>query len=168
MRTLIILARKHGGKKLEMVGGPEVPVHQQSADFKKDFCRSDVNEVYEYAELWSSDAGRLKYRKLQSGKTAAAKVAARANAVEDAKKRAAEKAELARKQQEQALAEEKAKRDAVLAAKAARHAQVAMKPGSNPARDAAEKQAAEEAARKAKLEAEQKRAAEKTNKTKSE
>lgn len=93
MRTLIILARKHGGKSLELVSGPEIPAHQQAAKFKKDFQTSGgVNDAFEHAELWSSDAGRKKQIRLISPAKAKEIAEAHAKAVAEAEKAAAQKA----------------------------------------------------------------------------
>lgn len=65
-----ILARKHGGKKLELAVGPEIPVRTVKDEFK-DFVRSGVNDKYEYVELHYAQPA--KKRTLTSPKAAAEK-----------------------------------------------------------------------------------------------
>jgi hypothetical protein len=107
MRTAIIIGRKHGQKSLVLVSGPEVPIVEQKELFK-DFQRDSVHDDFEYVELWTSDAGCVKDRKLISPKVAAAKAKAEAEA------KAKAEAEAKAKQK----AEAKAKADADAKAKA--------------------------------------------------
>jgi len=63
MRNAIILGRRHGGKALEVVSGPEHPIEKQLDTFKE-FLRKPTNDRFEHVELWTSDGGRRKHRKL--------------------------------------------------------------------------------------------------------
>ena len=94
MRTVIILARKHGSKKFELVSGPEIPAAEALAAYK-DCCRSNVHPEYAEVELWESSAARMRSRDLMHPKEAKAKAERdkKAAAEAEAKKKAAEKAE---------------------------------------------------------------------------
>lgn len=71
MRTAIILARKHGAKKLELVSGTDVPARQQSEKFKDEFLgNGKVHDKFEYAELWDSGHGRTKSVRLSTVESA--------------------------------------------------------------------------------------------------
>jgi hypothetical protein len=89
MRTAIILGRKHGGKKLELVSGPDVPIVKQLETFKDHARAGDVNKDFEYLELWTSDGGRTKKRSFDSEATAKAKAEAQAKREAQAKEAAA-------------------------------------------------------------------------------
>lgn len=109
MRTVIILARKHGAKQMELLSGPEVPAHEQKAKYKE-FCRLDVHPELATVQLWDSNEGFTKERKLLSPKEADAKAKAQAKARAEAE------------------AKQKAKADADKAAAAAPKAKTAEKP----------------------------------------
>src|SRR4051812_10996771 len=91
MRTAIILGRRHDGDLMELVSGIEAPIHEQLATFKTEYCRADVHKDFEYVELWTSDEGLTKKRKLISPKRAKEIAEAKAKA-EAAEKAAIEKA----------------------------------------------------------------------------
>jgi hypothetical protein len=111
MRTAIILGRKHGGKTMELVHGTEKPIHEQLPTFKAEFCRSEIHEEFEYVELWTSDEGMTKRRKLISPKRAKEIAEAQAKA-EAAAKAAAAKAAAEAKKKEKPAAEAQAKAEA--------------------------------------------------------
>lgn len=93
MRDVIILARKHGSKTMELLSGPEIPAHEQSAKFKE-FCKVSVHPELAQVELWDSGSGRQKSRDLLSPKEAAekAKRDAKSAADAEAKRKSAEAA----------------------------------------------------------------------------
>ena len=118
MRTAIILGRRHGGKTMELVHGTEKPIHEQKETFKSEFCRSDIHEELEYVELWLSDEGQTKKRKLITPKKAKEIAEAKAKAEAAEKARLAKLAAKAKKEDstakgdESATAEAKAKAEA--------------------------------------------------------
>jgi hypothetical protein len=63
MRTALILGRRHGGKHFEVVSGPENPVSAQLALFKE-FQRTSAHQDLEHVQLWTSDTGITKQRRL--------------------------------------------------------------------------------------------------------
>ena len=63
MRTAIILGRKHGAKALEMISGPSIQITEQLKSFKA-FLIDKEHESFETVELWTSDGGRMKQRRL--------------------------------------------------------------------------------------------------------
>jgi hypothetical protein len=76
MRTAITVGRKHGGKKLEIISGPETPIREQLDAFKDEVRSGESHESLEYIELWISDSGRAKKRKFITPAAAKAKVEA--------------------------------------------------------------------------------------------
>lgn len=114
MRTAIIIGRKHGQKTLEVVSGPEVPILEQKELFK-DFQRVHAHDDYEYVELWISDAGKVKDKKLVTYERAEELADAKAKAEADAKARvaaAAKERSEAAANEAKAHAESRAKADA--------------------------------------------------------
>lgn len=66
MRTALIVGRKHGSKKLEVVELPSTvgaEVHKTIASFKEQTA-SGESKQWELLELWTSDGGVTKRRKL--------------------------------------------------------------------------------------------------------
>lgn len=56
MRQAILLGRKHGGKVLEVIHGPDVPIAKQLDTYNKfkgtHQAGKLVNDRFEYVELW--------------------------------------------------------------------------------------------------------------------
>jgi hypothetical protein len=67
MRTIVVLGRRHGSKKLELVSASNDGKEAVKAldDFKKSSA-THVHKTYELLELWASDGGRRKQRKFIS------------------------------------------------------------------------------------------------------
>ncbi len=60
MRTAITLHKLHGKDTFDIVSGPEVPMEKQKEAIK-DLARDGrTHAKIEIAELWKSDAGRVK------------------------------------------------------------------------------------------------------------
>lgn len=173
MRTAIIIGRKHGQKALQVVSGPEVPILEQKELFKG-FQRVHAHDDFEYVELWISDAGRVKERKLITHGRAEELAEARVKAEAELKTRVAAAAKArseAAANEAKALFEARAKADAKANEHKSRVVESLLKPEVAAARDRAEaeakaKQDAEAA--QAKLDAEARAKAEAvTNQTKS-
>jgi hypothetical protein len=61
MRTALILFRRHDKTKLEVLGGPDIPIVEQLSAFKQ---LHGSHPDFGYVELWTSDAGRVRKRVL--------------------------------------------------------------------------------------------------------
>lgn len=72
MRTAILLGRKHGSKKLELIS-TETDVIKNKLAFKDHAREGQVHDDYDRVELWISDAGLVKERDFESEATAKAK-----------------------------------------------------------------------------------------------
>lgn len=62
MRTAITLQRLHGETTSQVIAGPEVPIHEQLAAFKK-LAAEKTNAEIAQVEIWTSDSGRIKHRR---------------------------------------------------------------------------------------------------------
>ncbi len=63
-RTAITLIRKHGATSFELVAGPEVGIQQQLTAFTADFCHSPHHADVAEVQLWESDGGVRRHRRL--------------------------------------------------------------------------------------------------------
>jgi hypothetical protein len=71
MREAITYGRRHGAKAREVISGPDVPIAKQLDSFKE-FQGAVEHKDFEYVELWTSDSGLTKRRKLNKPHTAPA------------------------------------------------------------------------------------------------
>lgn len=63
-RTAITLIRKHGATSFELVAGPEVGIQQQLTAYTADFCHSPHHADVAEVQLWESDGGVRRHRRL--------------------------------------------------------------------------------------------------------
>lgn len=63
-RTALILIRKHGSENWSLVAAPQDRIDQQSAQFTADYCHSPHHAEVAEAQLWTSDAGIYRHRRL--------------------------------------------------------------------------------------------------------
>lgn len=118
MRTAALIGILHGGEKSELIAGPEVPIHEQLAKFRK-FNASDVNEKFGRVVLFFVDQPSRQTRRLVTEKEKLAQAEAVKKRDADAAKAVSEAEAKKKAEAEKKAAEEKRAIDAkVKAAKA--------------------------------------------------